>query len=93
MYFLCFTAYFTTPFAKYPEHFNQPLTEMASGPQFTTVEFGSLLPSRRDRKNPKKAKLEKGTLSRIRRGHSFFGSSKNEKGSSKNEKKNVSKRF
>ena len=45
MYFLCFTAYFTTPFAKYPEHFNQPLTEMASGPQFTTVEFGSLLPS------------------------------------------------
>ena len=46
MYFLCFTAYFTTPFAKYPEHFNQPLTEMASGPQFTTVEFGSLLPSR-----------------------------------------------
>ena len=46
MYFLCFTAYFTTPFAKYSEHFNQPLTEMASGPQFTTVEFGSLLPSR-----------------------------------------------
>ena len=46
MYFLCFTAYFTTPFAKYPEHFNQPLTEMASGPQFTTVEIGSLLPSR-----------------------------------------------
>jgi len=35
MYFLCFTTYFTTPFAKYPDHFNQPLTEMASGPQFT----------------------------------------------------------
>jgi len=31
-----------------PEHFNQPLTEVASGPQFTTEEFGSLLSSRVD---------------------------------------------
>jgi truncated hemoglobin YjbI len=38
---------FYNTFAKYPEHFNQPLTEVASGPQFTTGEFGSLLSSHR----------------------------------------------
>ena len=38
---------FYNTFAKYPEHFNQPLTEVASGPQFTTGELGSLLSSHR----------------------------------------------
>ena len=42
---------FYNTFAKYPEHFNQPLTEVASGPQFTTGEFGLLLSSRRERQS------------------------------------------